>query len=109
MLAHREQFHQSRLVENVIPSGVQYQNTLHGVTNYFVDQGSSLVEAQRQAIAWIGQQVQTLAALLAYMDTFWVLVLIALAAVPLMLTMRKVSLGAAASVASGSSTPLGTR
>src|SRR5205814_433006 len=28
VLAHREQFHQSRLVENVIPSNVQYQTTL---------------------------------------------------------------------------------
>jgi MFS transporter, DHA2 family, multidrug resistance protein len=29
VLAHREQFHQSRLVEHVIPSSVQYQDTLY--------------------------------------------------------------------------------
>ena len=40
VLAHREQFHQSRLVENVIPSSPQYQNTLQQVTKFFVSQGA---------------------------------------------------------------------
>ena len=95
VLAHREQFHQSRLVENVIPSSVQYQDTLHQVTSYFVAQGSSLAQASQQAIAWIGQQVQMQASFLAYVDAFWVLMLISLAAVPLALAMRKIKLGGA--------------
>jgi len=90
---HREQFHQSRLVEHAIPSSVQYQDTLTQVTNFFVAQGSSLIQAKQQAIAWIGQQVQTQASLLGYVDAFWVLMLISLAAVPLALTLRKVKLG----------------
>jgi DHA2 family multidrug resistance protein len=93
VLTHREQFHQSRLVESVSPSGVQYQHTLHQVTDYFVAQGNSLLQAQQQAIQWIGQQVQTQASFLAYMDAFWVLMLISLAAVPLALSLRKVKLG----------------
>jgi DHA2 family multidrug resistance protein len=96
VLAHREQFHQSRLVESVIPSSVQYQDTLHQVTSYFVGQGSSLLQAQQQAIQWIGQQVQMQASFLAYMDAFWVLMLIALSMVPLALALRKVKLGGAA-------------
>jgi DHA2 family multidrug resistance protein len=92
VLSHREQFHQSRLVENAIPSAVQYQDTLQQVTNYFVAQGSSLVQAQQQAFAWIGQQVQLQASFLAYIDAFWVLTLISLAAVPLALILRKVKL-----------------
>src|SRR6202035_779923 len=78
VLAHREQFHQSRLVESVIPSSVQYQDTLHQMTNYFAAAGSSLAQAQQQAIQWIGQQVQTQASFLAYMDVFWVLMLVSL-------------------------------
>ena len=35
VLAHREQFHQSRLVEHVIPSSMQYQDTLQQVTQLF--------------------------------------------------------------------------
>jgi len=46
------------------------------VTNYFA--ASSLAQASQQAIAWIGQQVQTQASFLAYMDAFWVLMLISL-------------------------------
>jgi MFS transporter, DHA2 family, multidrug resistance protein len=96
VLAHREQFHQNRLAEQVIPSSVQYQDTLHQATGYFAAQGSSLLQAQQQAFAWIGQQVEAQASLLAYMDVFWVLMLISLAAIPLALILRKVKLGGGA-------------
>jgi len=93
VLTHREQFHQNRLVEQVIPSSATYQDTLQHVTNYFVAQGSSLLQAHDQAIQWIGAQVQSQASYLAYMDAFWVLMLISLSAVPLALMLRKVKLG----------------
>jgi MFS transporter, DHA2 family, multidrug resistance protein len=95
VLTHREQFHQSRLVESVVPSSAQYQDALHRATDYFVAQGNSALQAQQQAVQWIGQQVQAQASFLAYMDAFWVLMLIALAAVPLALALRKVKLGGA--------------
>jgi DHA2 family multidrug resistance protein len=98
VLAHREQFHQSRLVDNAIPSSIQYQDTLQQVTNYFVARGSALAQAHQQAIHWIGQQVQNQASFLGYMDAFWVLMLISLAAVPLALALRKVKLGGAVHV-----------
>jgi DHA2 family multidrug resistance protein len=74
--------------------GTQYQDTLHQMTNYFVGQGSPLIEAQHQTITWVGQQVQLQASFLAYMDAFWVLTLLAPAAVPLALSLREVKLGA---------------
>ncbi len=98
VLAHREQFHQSRLVEQVLPSSPQYQTTLQQVTNYFTSHGSSLAQAHEQAIQWIGAQVQTQASYLGYMDAFWVLTLISLVAVPLALSLRKVKLGGAVSM-----------
>ncbi|SEC78301.1 MFS transporter, DHA2 family, multidrug resistance protein [Rhizobiales bacterium GAS191] len=96
VLAHREQFHQSHLVEQAIPSGISYQETMQQVTQYFLAQGSSLAEAQRQAFAWIGQQVQAQASLLAYIDVFWALMLVAAVAVPLALALRNIKLGAPA-------------
>src|SRR5260221_3621466 len=93
VLTHREQFHQSRLVEQVIPSSPQYQDTLQHVTNYFTASGNSLAQAHDQAIQWIGAQVQAQASFLGYMDAFWVLMLISLSAVPLALTLRTVKLG----------------
>jgi DHA2 family multidrug resistance protein len=93
LLAHREQFHQSMLAENAIPSSIAYQDTLQRLTQYFVSQGSSLVQAKSQAFAWIGQQLQAQASLLAYVDVFWTLMLISLAAVPLALLLRTIQLG----------------
>ena len=98
VLTHREQFHQSRLVEQVTPSSPQYQDTMHRMTDFFIAQGSSLLQAQQQAVQWIGQQVQTQASFLSYMDAFWVLMLISLSAIPLALTLRKVKLGSPAPV-----------
>jgi MFS transporter, DHA2 family, multidrug resistance protein len=98
VLWDREQFHQSMLVGQATPSTVQYQDTLHQMTNYFVAQGSSLWEAKHQAIQWIGQQVQAQVSYLGYMGVFWLLMLISLLAVPLALTLRKSKLGGAAPV-----------
>jgi MFS transporter, DHA2 family, multidrug resistance protein len=99
VLAHREQFHQSRLIELVNSASVQYQLTLQQVTHYFVVHGSSMAQAQHQALTWIGQQVQAQASYLAYIDVFWTLRLISAAAVPLALLLRRVKLGSRAAMA----------
>src|SRR5580658_4380663 len=78
VLTHREQFHQS---------------TLQQVGHYFALRGFSPGDAQARATAWIGQQVQNQAAFLSYVDVFWVLMLLSLAAVPLAMSLRKVKLG----------------
>ena len=95
ILTDRGQFHQSRLVEHVIPSSVPYQQTLQQATSYFTAHGASLAQAHQQALAWIGRQVQAQTSLLAYGDAFWALTLLALAAIPLALTLRNVKLGGA--------------
>jgi DHA2 family multidrug resistance protein len=93
VLGHRGQFHQSRLVELVNPATTQYQNTLKRLIDYFTAHGSSLAQAQQQAFAWIDQQMQAQAAFLAYVDVFWTLAVLSLAAVPLALILRTVKLG----------------
>jgi DHA2 family multidrug resistance protein len=93
VLTHRQQFHQSRLVEQVTPSSPQYQDTLQQITGFFTAHGSPLAQAHDQAIQWIGAQVQAQASFLGYMDAFFVLMLISLSAVPLALALRKVKLG----------------
>ena len=83
-------------IEHAAPSSQQYQSTLQQTTHYFVLQGFSPSDAQARALAWIGQQVQTQSAYLAYVDLFWVLMLLSLAAVPLAMSLRKVKLGGGA-------------
>jgi MFS transporter, DHA2 family, multidrug resistance protein len=94
VVQQREQFHNSRLIENIDPSGQQYQNALREVTQYFVNAGSSASEAAGRATAWIGQTVGQQAQVLAYIDAFWLLSVICFASIPIVLLLRNVKLGA---------------
>ncbi|SFG28346.1 DHA2 family efflux MFS transporter permease subunit [Methylobacterium gossipiicola] len=89
LLATREQFHQSRLVEAVTAPNPAYQETLRAATAYFVSHGTAAVEAQRQAVAWIGLQLQTQVAYLSYIDVFWALCLLSSALIPLALILSR--------------------
>ena len=79
--------------------GPAISGTLSQATHYFLAHGSLLPEAQQQAFGWIGQQVAGASLLLAYIDVFWVLTLLSLAAVPLALSLRNVKLGGKAPAA----------
>jgi DHA2 family multidrug resistance protein len=92
LLAHRGQFHQSRLVENTGVSVISYQDSMQRIAGYFYANGSSVAQAHEQAFAWIAQQVQIQSSLLAYIDVFWVMTLISAATVPLAFCLRNVNL-----------------
>src|SRR6201985_3739875 len=89
VIAQRSQFHQARLVEHVYPSSLAYQHTSQQMTDYFVAQGSSLSQAQGQVIGWIGQMVESQAALLAYINVFRQAALFAALMVPLVLLLLR--------------------
>jgi DHA2 family multidrug resistance protein len=89
MLARRQQFHQSRMVEHVGSWNPFYHDTLNQLQNYFKAQtftGSS----SGTSTAYIGQLVQTQSTLLAYIDVFVLLAAMAAILVPLALTLRSV-------------------
>ena len=96
ILMYREQFHQSRLVEHVVPSNPAYQDQLANLTSFFMTRGSSSVTAAGQAIASINQTVQQQAGFLSYIDVFWALTLMALVAVPLAMLLNSTKGGGAA-------------
>lgn len=98
VLADRGQFHQSRLVESVYPSNPAFQQTLKSAADYFVAQGSSLVDAKQQAVQWIGLQVLQQAAFLAFADVFFVLTLLGIVTVPLALILRNINLAGGTAV-----------
>jgi DHA2 family multidrug resistance protein len=95
MLAQREQFHQSRLIEHISPSDVGYQQTIDAMTRYFQTQGSNASDAASQAIAWVGQTLQQQVDLLAYIDVFWLLAIIGVIMIPLALIIKPIDLSAA--------------
>lgn len=95
MLAQRQQFHQSRLIEHAAPSDIGYQQTIDAVTRYFQAHGSNASDAAGQAIAWVGQTLQHQIDLLAYIDVFWTLSMLGLLMIPVALSIRPIDLGAA--------------
>ena len=92
----RQQFHQSRLVEHIVPSDVGYQQTIDAMTRFFQAQGSNASDAASQAIAWVGQALQQQIDLLAYMDAFWSLAMVGLVMIPLAFAIKTIDLRAPA-------------
>jgi DHA2 family multidrug resistance protein len=95
LLAQHEQFHQSRLVESIYPSSIEYQNTLSQLTEYFVQRGSSNLDAQQQAIAFVGQKVSGQATLLSYIDVFATLGALAIVLMAIVLILLRTNTGEA--------------
>jgi len=90
----RQQFHQSRLIEHVVPSDIGYQQTIDAMTRFFQAQGSNASEAASQAIAWVGQTLQHQIELLAYIDAFWSLAIVGAVMIPVALILRPIDLRA---------------
>jgi len=54
-----------------------FQSTLHGMTQYFMQQGASAAEAYNQAIGLMGQMILKQATILAYIDVFHLCAIVA--------------------------------
>ncbi|MGY3238971.1 MULTISPECIES: DHA2 family efflux MFS transporter permease subunit [unclassified Bradyrhizobium] len=94
VLAQRQQFHQSRLIEHAAPSDLGYQQTIDAMTRYFQAQGSNASDAASQAVAWVGKTLQQQVDFLAYIDVFWTLAIIAVLMIPTAAVLRPIDLGA---------------
>jgi DHA2 family multidrug resistance protein len=91
VIAQREQFHQVRLTSHVFPSSLQYREALRQAEAYFLAQGASHADAQRDAIGWIGMTIQNQAALLSYIDVFWMFAIAVAVLVPVALLLLRPS------------------
>lgn len=96
ILAQRQQFHQSRLIEHAAPSDLGYQQTIETMTRFFQAQGSNASDAASQAVAWVGRTLQQQVDLLAYIEVFWTLAIIAVLMIPTAAVLRPIKLGAPA-------------
>lgn len=96
VLAQRQQFHQSRLIEHAAPSDLGYQQTIETMTRFFQAQGSNASDAASQAVAWVGRILQQQVDLLAYIDVFWILAVVAVLMIPTAAVLRPINLNAPA-------------
>jgi DHA2 family multidrug resistance protein len=89
VLARREQFHTSRLVEHLGSWNPIYNDTLTRIQGY-LNGRTATGSSSGTGMAIINQTVQNQAAILAYIDVFVALGVIAMVMVPLALTLRAV-------------------
>jgi DHA2 family multidrug resistance protein len=92
LLARRSQIHQDRLVSHLTATSVAFQRGLHNLTQRFVLHGAAPNEAAKRALATINHQVQTQSAMLAYLDTFVVLLIACLIAAALTSLLKDINL-----------------
>jgi DHA2 family multidrug resistance protein len=96
MLARRGQFHQSVLGAHISSYDQAATATLQSITQKLVAAGLPAGDALPRAQALIYAAVQKQSSLLAFLDVFWLLCLLALAAVPLVLLIKNIRRGAPA-------------
>lgn len=88
LIARRSQFHQSRLIDGLNFANPAYEAGVQGLTDRLAATQGSLLDAAQQAQAVLYGAVQQQAAILAYVDAFYVLGLACLVAVPLVFVMK---------------------
>jgi DHA2 family multidrug resistance protein len=92
LLARRSQIHQDRLVSHLTQTSVAFQHGLHNLMQRFISHGAAPNEASQRALAVINGQVQRQSAMMAYLDTFVVLVIACLVAAALTSLLKTIDL-----------------
>jgi DHA2 family multidrug resistance protein len=81
-LARRTQLHQSQLAANITPGSLQTLKFLHGLRADFYLHGADAVTASRRALGAVYALVQQHAAMLAFVEAFWVMGVVFLLMLP---------------------------
>jgi DHA2 family multidrug resistance protein len=91
VLARRTQYHQSVLVAHTTPFQQRYQETLAAMSRYFATHGFTAPDALLHAKAQLARILQQQAALLGFLDCFWLLGWACLIGAPLVFLTRRIT------------------
>lgn len=89
VLAQRGQLHQSRLVEGLTVLDPAFVEARGSLVQQFQQSGYDAVTSQSMALQQIYQAAQQQAAVLSYLDLFWMFSVMALCLAPLVFLMRR--------------------
>jgi DHA2 family multidrug resistance protein len=89
LLAHRRQFHQSRLVESLEPLNPNYADGINSITQALVGQGVPPADASQTAIGQLYQTVLQQASMQGFIDCFWVLMIFVALVFPTVLLLKR--------------------
>jgi MFS transporter, DHA2 family, multidrug resistance protein len=87
--ARLAQKHQADLIGNLSPFNPRYRAMLQGLTGALHIHGASIATATQQAEAVLYGETQRQAAMLAFIDVFWILGVVCIAMIPLVFIMKK--------------------
>ena len=87
-VARRTQFHQTRLVENVSIYNQHSQQMLQQMKWWFMSRGSDAYTAGRQALGAMYGLVQRQAAMMSFVEAFWIMAVIFWAVVPMVMLLN---------------------
>ncbi len=87
-LARRQQVHQNQLISHITPSDLRTQQSLRGLQGFFHQHGSSNYDAMRKSLGAVYGMVQQQAAMLSFVEAFWVMAIIFWLMIPLLLLLR---------------------
>ncbi len=87
-LARRNQVHQNQLVSHVTAYDPSIRNMLRGLQSWFLMNGYSSVDAGKKAMGAIYGMVQQQAAMLSFVEAFWVMGVIFFCMLPLLFLLR---------------------
>ena len=93
MAERRQDFHQSRVGDNLTASNPALQSAIHRTAAYLQTQGFSPADAVRAATLHYYDQLGDQTHLLAFMDCFPIIAVVTLVAAPLVLLTKKFKLG----------------
>ena len=88
LLARRQQFHQNRLVEHLLPGQPYPSALLHQFTAFFMLKGSDPATASHRAFGALYGLVQQQAAMLSFVEAFKVMAVIFLAMIPMVILLK---------------------
>jgi len=87
-LARRNQVHQNQLVSHVTPFDPRMRMMVHGLRSWFQIQGYSSVDAAKKSLGAIYGMVQQQAAMLSFVEAFWVMGMVFVCMIPLVFLLR---------------------
>jgi len=87
-LARRNQVHQNQLVSHVTSFDPRMHMILRGLQNWFQAHGYNSVDAAKKSLGTVYSMVQQQAAMLSFIEAFWVMGVIFLSMIPLLFRLR---------------------
>jgi DHA2 family multidrug resistance protein len=95
MLARRSQIHQDRLVSHLTPTAIPFHQQLNHLAAQLTAHGVDAIDANHRALATISREMQRQAAMISYLDIFFVLMIGSFIAAALTLFLKRMDLSKA--------------